>query len=111
MAINSVIWTDKSGDPRLIFHVSNQGQITAELYEANIKNELQDTGIRIDERNITIETENLSALVRGIPQRSFNLSGLSLAQKRAILNSMQSRNIEIMKNHNNQGSMIIHALP
>ncbi len=110
-AIASAIWTDKSGSPRLEFSMSQDGMVVADFFQKNLQDEFENTGLRINERSITIETENISALLRGILQKTFYLNELNREQKKAVLGSLQNRNIEIMRGHNQQGSMVIHALP
>jgi len=59
------------------------------------RNQWNDTGIRVRERSMSIETENLSGLLRGFPQKTLQLEGLSMTQKLAIIQSLSGRSIQI----------------
>lgn len=97
------IWTDRSGSPTIRFDMDATGRVTATN---------QTNGDRIQERNITVETENLSALMRGIPQRSFSLDQLTAQQKAALMGSLKNRDMEVLNGVGSiPGSIVIQALP
>jgi hypothetical protein len=108
---NPIIWTDRSGNPRLHFAFS-QDKVSAQLYEKDSNGIYKDTGIAFDEEDIQIETRNINELMRGITQEVFVLSDLSRETKAAILKSITRRTIEIQRGFSKIGNaMIIHALP
>ena len=107
-------WTDRAGDVRLEFYMKPVGndkmELTAKLFQINARKEFIDTGIVLSEKEMTVETENIHALMRSIPQKSFKLSQLTHAQKMAIMQSLSSRVISVERGIHS-GSLVIHALP
>jgi hypothetical protein len=107
-------WTCRTGDVRLEFYTKPIGndktELMAKLFQKNARKEFIDSGIVVSEKEMTVETENIHALMRSIPQKSFMLNQLTHAQKMAIMNSLSTRNISVARGFHS-GSLVIHALP
>ena len=61
----------------------------------SVGNQWNNTGATVLERSMSIETENLSGLLRGFPQKTLQLRLLSMSQKLAIIQSLSGRSIQI----------------
>lgn len=108
--MSSITWTDKSHSHQLVFELSSEKRLHVDLYQKIAEN-FEPTSVRIDEKNITIETKNLSQILRGIPQKTFTLQFLTPTHKENILSSLLERGIEIIQGVSNEDSyLIIHAL-
>ena len=110
---SAVEWISRTGEARLDFCVTQQKgglQVYAELFQKNVQQQFQTTNIIISERDMVVETENLHALMRGIPQKAFYVSQLSSDQKNNLIKSLSDRNITIERGHQS-ASITIHALP
>ena len=79
------------------------------MFQKNTQDEYVDTGIQISEKNITVETENLSSLTEGIP-RSYTMNFLNNEKKRNVLQSIQNRTVQIIQDFDCGDYIVIHAL-
>ena len=102
MNTNPTSWIYKSGENTFTFHIQNDQVSVSFSKDKNIIK-------KITEKNIIIEIENITALLQGMPQKTFHMNNLASPQKQNILHSLQGRNIEIIKD-DDQYFLLIHAL-
>lgn len=103
MMIDGVIWKRQGKDD--ILFILKDNYLNAQLLDDDL-----DSPVMISQHNITIEMTNCCALMRGIEQRSFNVSKLDVTQKQELINNIKRRNITVDRNFY-ETHVTIHALP
>ncbi len=72
----------------------NGSDITTRVYQLE-NGKFVDTGSNIPQNSISIEMENAHSLMRGRPQRTFNVGKLNSSQKKDIMESLDKRKLTI----------------